>query len=77
MSMNKQRTRKEPGRRSLGLRPRLMLVTWTSLIIALLVGGGFGAYLLVRDVQTAWRVRLAESGWGVARAIQDLLSHTR
>jgi hypothetical protein len=54
-----------------------MLVTWTSLIIALLVGGGFGAYLLVRDVQTAWRVRLAESGRGVARVIQDLLSHTR
>ncbi len=75
--MNRQRTRKEPRRRSLGLRPRLVLVTWTSLIIALLLGGGFGAYLLVRDVQTAWRARLAESGWGVARAIQDLLSHTR
>ncbi len=61
----------------LGLRSRLVLVSWASLLFALIVGGGFATYLLMRNEQASWRARLGEAGQGMAREVAAFVSHTR
>jgi signal transduction histidine kinase/ActR/RegA family two-component response regulator len=64
-------------RGGLGLRPMLVLVSWASLLVALLVGCGFAAYLLVRNEQASWRARLGEAGQSMAQATADFVSHAQ
>ncbi|MCX6070190.1 MAG: GAF domain-containing protein [Chloroflexi bacterium] len=61
----------------LGLRSRLVLVSWTSLLIALVVGGGFASYLLMRNEEASWRARLGETGQSIAQEVADFILHTQ
>jgi signal transduction histidine kinase/ActR/RegA family two-component response regulator len=54
-----------------------VLVSWTSLLIALVVGGGFASYLLIRNEEASWRARLGEAGQSVAQEVADFILHTR
>jgi HAMP domain-containing protein len=69
--------KRKSTRARLGLRPRLVLFSWASLLFALIVGGGSAAYLLIRNEQASWRARLGEAGQGVAYDIADFISHAQ
>jgi signal transduction histidine kinase/ActR/RegA family two-component response regulator/HAMP domain-containing protein len=59
------------------LRPRLVLVSWLTLLITLVAVGGLAAYLLIRNEQASWRARLGEAGLGIAREVASFLSRTQ
>jgi signal transduction histidine kinase/ActR/RegA family two-component response regulator/HAMP domain-containing protein len=76
--MKKPVARQQPPtsrRRAWGLRPRLVMVTWVSLLVAILVGGALAAYLLLRSQQVAWRERQAEAARGAAALVGNFLWH--
>jgi signal transduction histidine kinase/ActR/RegA family two-component response regulator len=60
-----------------GLRQRLAILSWMSLLVTLIAVGAFAGYLLIRNEQTAWRARLGDTGKSTAREVANFLSRAR
>ncbi len=61
--------------RAWGLRPRLVMLTWAVVVLSLLAGGAFAAFLLESREQASWRQRVAEAARGAAVDIRGFLEH--